>query len=53
MGDPEVQKPARKATKDNTENKIIKEFVRKECSIGLDWYVPNLNNNQIRELIKK
>ena len=38
---------------DKTEDEIIKEFMRKDCSIGLDWYVPNLYNTQVREIIKQ
>ena len=52
-GGPETQDPARNPTEDKTEDEIIEEFVRKECSIGLDWYVPNLNNTQVREIIKQ
>ena len=52
-GGPEVQDPAANTMRDKMEDKIIEEFTRKECSIGLDWYVPNLNNMQVRELIKE
>ena len=29
----------------------IKEYVRRHGEIGLDWYVPNLSNTHIRDLI--
>ena len=47
--DPAVRNPAEV----KTEDEIIEEFVRKDCSIGLDWYVPNLCNTQVREIIKQ
>ena len=30
----------------------IEEYIRRHGEIGLDWYVPNLSNNRIRDLIK-
>ena len=48
-----MQDPAMNTMRDKTEDEIIEEFMRKECSIGLDWYVPNLNITQVRELIKE
>ena len=35
------------------EEEIIREFVMKECTIGLDWYVPNFCNIQVADLIKE
>ena len=52
-GDPGTQDPTRDPTEDKTEDEIIEEFVRKDCSISLDWYIPNLNNTQVREIIKQ
>ena len=48
-----MQDPARNTIQDKTEGEIIEEFMRKECSICLDWYVPNLNNIQVREIIRE
>ena len=50
---PETQDPARNMSRHKTDNKLIDEFVRKECTIGLNWYVPNLSNTQVGELIRK
>ena len=47
--DPAVGNP----TEDKTEDEKIEEFMRNDCSIGLDWYVPNLYNTQVREIIKQ
>ena len=30
----------------------IEDYVRRYGEIGLDWYVPDLSNNHIRDLIK-
>ena len=38
---------------DKTEDEVIEELMRKDCSIGLDWYVPNLYNTQVREIIRQ
>ena len=40
-------------SRDKTEDELIDEFIRKECTIGLDWYVPNFSNSQVGELIRK
>ena len=42
----ETQNPAMNLTVDlhKTDDEIIKEFVRRQGAIGLDWYVPNLSN---------
>ena len=29
----------------------IEEYIRRHSEIGLDWYVPNLSNTYIRDLI--
>ena len=34
-----------------TKEEAIKEFVRKQGTIALDWYVPNFYNTQVRDLI--
>ena len=31
---------------------IIEEYVRRQGEIGLDWYVPDFANTQVRVLIK-
>ena len=35
-----------------TDANNIEEYVRRHSDIGLDWYVPNLVNNRVRDLIK-
>ena len=47
--DPAVGNP----TEDKTKDEIIEEFVRKDCSIGLNWYVPNLYDTRVGEIIKQ
>ena len=47
--DPAIRHPA----EGKTEDEIIEEFVRTDCSIDLDWHVPNLYNTQVREIIKQ
>ena len=47
--DPAIGDP----NKDKTEDELIEEFMRKNCPIGLDWYVPNLYNTQVKEIIKQ
>ena len=36
-----------------TNEELIMEFVMKECIISLDWYVPNLCNTQVADIIKE
>ena len=36
-----------------TKEDIIKEFVRQHGTINLDWYVPDLCNTRVGELIEK
>ena len=40
---PDAQSTAMNPTGDlhKTDDKVIKEFVRRNGAIGLDWYVPN------------
>ena len=35
-----------------TDNEVIKEFIRRNSAIGLDWYVPNFSSTQVGDLIK-
>ena len=35
-----------------SEDEIIEEFIRRHSAIGLDWYVTNLSNTQVGDLIK-
>ena len=34
------------------DNLIIKEYVQRQGGIGLDWYVPDFANTQVRILIR-
>ena len=36
-----------------SDKEIIKEFVRREGTIGLDWYVPNFCNTRVADIIKE
>ena len=36
-----------------TKEEAIKEFVRQHSTIGLDWYVPDLCNTKVGNLIKE
>ena len=36
-----------------TDEELIMEFVMKECSISLDWYVPNFCNTRVADIIKE
>ena len=36
-----------------TDKELIMEFVMKECTIGLDWYVPNFCNTWVAAIIKE
>ena len=51
---PDTQNPAMNPTVDlhKTDNESIEEFVRRQGAIGLDWYVPNLSNTRVGDLIK-
>ena len=51
---PDAQNPAMNPTVDlhKTNNEIIKEFIRRNGVTGLDWYVPNLSNTRVGDLIK-
>ena len=42
--------PTVELTKMSDEN--IEEYIRRHSEIGLDWYVPDLSNTHIRDLIK-
>ena len=35
------------------EDVIIKEYVQRQSGIGLDWYVPDFKNTQVKTLIKE
>ena len=35
-----------------TDNDNIEEYIRRHSDIGLDWYVLNLSNTRVRDLIK-
>ena len=47
---PDAQNPAMNPTVDlhKTDDEVIKEFVRRNGAIALDWYVPNLSNTRSR-----
>ena len=51
---PDAQNPAMNPTVDLhiTDSKVIKEFIRRNGTIGLDWYVPNFSNTLVGDLIK-
>ena len=36
-----------------TDKELIMEFIMKECTIGLDWYVPNFYNTRVADIIKE
>ena len=36
-----------------TKEEAIKELVRKQGTIGLDWYVPNFYNTRVGDLIRE
>ena len=48
-----AQNPAMKPTVNlhRTKEEAIKEFVRRQGTITLDWYVPNFRNTQVGDLI--
>ena len=50
-----TQGPARNTTVDlhKDDDDIIKEFIRRQGIIALDWYVPDLRNTQIGTLISQ
>ena len=50
-----TQDPAMNPTVDlhKTNDEIIRELVRREGAIGLDWYVPNFCNTQVGDLIEE
>ena len=35
------------------DDEVIKEFIRRQGAVGLDWYVPNFCNTQVEDLIKE
>ena len=43
---PDAQNPAMNPMVDlyKTDDEVLREFVRRNGAIGLDWYVPNLSN---------
>ena len=49
----DAQNPAKNPTVDlhRTKEEAIKEFVRQQGTIALDWYVPNFYNTRVGELI--
>ena len=51
----DTQDPARNPMVDlhKDDNKIIKEFIRRQGTIALDWYVPDFCNTQVRTLISQ
>ena len=51
---PDAQDPAMNPTVDlhKTDDEIIKEFFRRNGTVGLDWYVPNFSNTRVGDLIK-
>ena len=48
-----VPNPAMNPTVDlhRAKEEAIKEFIRKQGTIALDWYVPNFHNTQVGDLI--
>ena len=42
--------PTVELTRTDADN--IEEYIRRYSDIGLDWYVPNLSNTRVRDLIK-
>ena len=36
-----------------TDKELIMEFIMKEYTIGLDWYVPNFYNTRVADIIKE
>ena len=50
----DAQNPAMNLTVDlyKTDDKVIREFVWRNSTIGLDWYVPNFSNTLVGDLIK-
>ena len=42
--------PTVKLTRTDADN--IEEYIRRYSYIGLDWYVPNLSNTHVRDLVK-
>ena len=42
--------PTVEPTRTDTDN--IEEYIRRHSDIGLDWYVPNLSNTRVKDLIK-
>ena len=42
--------PTVKLTRTDADN--IEEYIRRHSDIGLDWYVPNLSNTRVRDVIK-
>ena len=51
---PDAQNPAMNPTVDLhiTDGEVIKEFIRRNSTIGLDWYVPNFSNTWVGDLVK-
>ena len=51
---PGIQNPAMNPTVDlhRTDDIVIKEFIRRQGAIGLDWYVPDFCNTRVGVLIK-
>ena len=49
----DTHKPAMNLTVNlrRTREEVIKEFVRQQGTIALDWYVPNFYNTRVGELI--
>ena len=45
-----IQNPTVKLTRLDTDD--MEEFVRRHSDIGLDWYVPNLVNTHVVDLIR-
>ena len=47
--------PAMNPTVDlhRTKEEAIKEFIRQQGTIGLDWYVPNFYNTRVGDLIRE
>ena len=50
----EALNPAMNPTVDlhRTDDIVIKEFIKRQCTISLDWYVPDFCNTRVGVLIK-
>ena len=48
-------KPAMNPTVDlhRTKEEVIKEFIRQQGTIALDWYIPDFHNTRVGNLIKE